>query len=208
VRAKVPLGVAVDAQRWCTGGLTQADICGCFNRAFRGEFLVHMVGGAQEPSYRPAPDRQINKWEERNLHGGAGVLEGTHLVEAQIFCREDFAQSALHEAAHWLIATPGQRRLEDYGHLYIPPPRKPGAQARFYAAELPVQALECWLSRHAGLRFQASADDPDCVLSALANFQQTVEQLATWYDTAVGGLWVPPLASRLADFLEAQRGGR
>ena len=200
--AKAPLPARVSDQHPSADGLSQADICACFNQAFRDEFLVFMAGGALEPSYRPAQERPRRLPERQN---GPGSVESESLAEARICAREDFAPSALHEAAHWLIATPGQRGVEDYGHVYVPPPRKPTAQALFYAAELPVQALECWLSRRAGIRFHASADDPDCLLSALANFQRRVEQLAAWYDTAIGGPWLPPLALRLAALLEASR---
>lgn len=165
-----------DASRGASDGVTQAEVVACFNTAFAAEFGVRMVGGATEPAYLPRTPRRA----------------------AIIYCREDFASSALHEAAHWLVATKSQWAFEDYGQIYVPPPRNPAAQARFYAAELPVQALECWLARRAQIPFHASADDPDSSLPVLRAFQARVEQIAAWLDTPVGALLLPPLAQRLA----------
>ena len=50
--------------------------------------------------------------------------------------------SALHEVAHWCIASAGRRRCRDYGYWYIPPPRDATAQTEFFAVEARVQALE------------------------------------------------------------------
>ena len=168
--------------------LAQSSICACFEAALRAEFEVRMIGGADEPRYLPAQAGQA----------------GCQAREAVIHCRADFAPSALHEAAHWLLASPAQRALEDYGLTYVPPPREPAAQARFYAAELAVQALEAWLSKRAGIAFRASGDDPDTSLATLASFDATVQQIAAWYDTPLGGLFVPATARRFAQRLSAR----
>src|SRR5690606_7554289 len=62
--------------------------------------------------------------------------------------------------AHWLLAAPGRRRRVDYGLWYLPPPRSAADQARFYAAEVPVQALEMLLTAACGRQFHFSADNP------------------------------------------------
>lgn len=96
-----------------------------------------LVGGAQEPFY-------------------AAASQG---YPALIHYREDFAESALHEIAHWSLADSDQRRLPDYGHRYIPPPRSATDQRAFFAAELPVQALERVMACAAGIEFRVSVDD-------------------------------------------------
>lgn len=96
-----------------------------------------IIGGAQEPFY-------------------AAASQGR---PALIHYREDFAESALHEIAHWSLADSDQRRLSDYGHRYVPPPRSLMEQRNFFAAELPVQALERVLACAAGIEFRVSVDD-------------------------------------------------
>lgn len=97
-----------------------------------------LVGGAAEPVYQPP------------AAGCPAVIRYTR----------DYAQSALHEIAHWCLAEPAARGQADYGLVYQPPPREPAAQARFYAAEVPVQALEMLLAAVAGVPFHFSADNP------------------------------------------------
>lgn len=97
------------------------------------------------------------------LMGGAAepvYLPGTADRPAVIRYTLDFAASALHEIAHWCLADAAARRRVDYGLGYEPPPRSAAAQARFYAAEVPVQALELLLCRACGVPFNFSADNP------------------------------------------------
>jgi elongation factor P hydroxylase len=96
-----------------------------------------MIGGAEEPLYLPGQTGQF----------------------AQLFYREDFVASALHEAAHWCIAGAQRRRQVDFGYAYEPPPRTGVAQSKFFAAELKTQALEWRFAEAAGLDFKASADN-------------------------------------------------
>lgn len=121
------------------------EIAGRFNARFgpgsrsvgTGRATV-LLGGAAEPVYLPATaDRP-----------------------AVIRYTLDFAASALHEIAHWCLADAAARRRVDYGLGYEPPPRAAAAQARFYAAEVPVQALELLLCRACGVPFNFSADNP------------------------------------------------
>jgi len=115
-------------------------IARCFNRRFgrcpaSGAVLI---GGAPEPLYLPAtPERP-----------------------AIIRYTRDHAASALHEIAHWSLADTQRRQRLDYGMWYRPPPRSVEDQARFFAAEVPVQALEMLLARATGVDFHVSADNP------------------------------------------------
>ena len=116
--------------------LDHAAIATCFNTAFDAD-RVFLVGGANEPLYEPA----------------------TVCAPARLHYREDFAASALHEAAHWCIAGSARRQLEDFGYAYISPPRSDAAQARFFAAELKTQTLESIFAGCASLEFRPSADN-------------------------------------------------
>lgn len=94
---------------------------------------------------------------------------------ARIHYREDFAQSALHEIAHWSLADHHQRRLPDYGYAYVPPPRSALEQQVFFAAELPVQALERVMAQAAGIEFRVSVDDFNPEFAAMTEqFEQAV----------------------------------
>lgn len=111
-----------------------------------------------------------------------------------LIAREDFAASALHEAAHWCVAGKRRRRLPDYGYTYVPPPRGAAGQAQFFACELRNQATELYLATRAGVDFVASADDPDFCLSALRRFEAQVRELVQrWEDNHT-----PELAPRRA----------
>lgn len=113
-------------------------LAGRFNARFGRPAGVLLIGGAAEPLYRPPREGR----------------------PARIHYAHDHARSVLHEIAHWCLADAGARRREDYGLIYEPPPRCPRAQARFYAAEAPVQALELLLARACGVDFRFSADNP------------------------------------------------
>lgn len=127
-----------------------------FNGSAGRAFDVRLIGGAAEPLYLPARDGR----------------------PAEIHFTRDYAQSALHELAHWCIAGAQRRALTDYGYWYQPPPRKPMDQARFFAAEVRTQGLEYLLAGVAGVRFHVSVDDPgrelggflECVQAAAADW--------------------------------------
>jgi len=118
--------------------LTHAEIAGRFNVRFARDAGVVLIGGAPEPLYLP----------------------GSAERPAIIRYTRDYAQSALHEIAHWCLASEARRTLVDYGMWYQPPPRSPRDQARFYAAEVPVQALEMLLAEACGVAFRFSTDNP------------------------------------------------
>jgi hypothetical protein len=114
------------------------DIADRFNRGAGRRYRTVLVGGAMEPLYLPA---------------APGCF-------AEIHYTRDYAQSALHELAHWCIAGARRRALVDYGYWYQPPPRNPAQRDRFFAVESRVQGLELLLARAAGVRFHVSVDDP------------------------------------------------
>ena len=111
-----------------------------FNECFLESEQTRLVGGAREPWYEPI--------------SAAGEV-------AMLYCRADYLASALHETAHWCLATPAQRALTDFGFSYIAPPRTLAQQRRFFELELPVQSLEAFFSEAAGVEFRVSSDSFD-----------------------------------------------
>ena len=120
-----------------------------FNRCFFASHRVLCLGGAAEPAYLPARDA-----------GGVALLRYMH----------DHPASVLHEVAHWCLAGTARRAHVDYDLRYQAPPRTAQARQAFFRAELPVQALECWFARAAGLTFEVSVDDFDCPAAERAAF--------------------------------------
>lgn len=114
------------------------DIIAIFNRCFLESYNTELILGGDEPIYLPA--------DADNPH---------HRV---IFARGYFA-SALHEIAHWCIAGPKRRLLEDYGYWYEPDGRTAEVQAAFEKVEVKPQAIEWILSASCGFRFQVSCDN-------------------------------------------------
>ncbi len=114
------------------------DIERVFNATFAVSLNTVLVGGADEPFYRPADD-------EDPRH--------------RLFYREDFASSCLHEIAHWLVAGPERRLLPDWGYWYAPDGRNTQQQQQFEQVEVKPQALEWLLHIACGLRFRVSLDN-------------------------------------------------
>ena len=127
-----------------------------FHDCFLAVFNTRLCGGAAEPLYRPS-------------HAGE---------PAKIYYREDFPASALHEAAHWCIAGPRRRGLEDYGYWYVPEGRNARQQAAFERVEVRPQALEWHFSLAAGLNFRISIDNLVGPGSAAAGFRRAVAEQA------------------------------
>lgn len=107
-----------------------------FDALFAETYRTRLRGGAPEPVYLPA------------------ARKGHHLI---VF-KEDFGASALHEVAHWCIAGPRRRQLEDYGYWYESS-RDAARQSQFQSVEARPQALE-WLFSVASARpFRVSFDN-------------------------------------------------
>ncbi len=118
--------------------MNHSTIAARFNSLVGPRYRTILIGGASEPLYVPATQRR----------------------PAIIRYTRDYAQSALHELAHWCVAGVERRALADYGYWYEPPPRLPAAQTRFFDVESRVQGLELLLAQLADARFHVSVDDP------------------------------------------------
>ena len=141
-----------------------ATVVEIFETLFIEHYRVCLIGGAQEPLYRPA--------------SGVDDLN-------RIFYRADYLSSALHEVAHWCIA--GQERLlmQDFGYWYRPDGRSNLEQRQFEEVEIKPQALEWMFSIACGHRFSVSLDNldgsdiDDC--AALQSFKHKIaKQCIEW----------------------------
>ena len=142
----------------------------CFNACFMDQYFTAMVGGALEPSYIPP---------EKNTEG-------------VIYYRENYAASVLHEAAHWCIAGLHRRGLEDFGYIYIPPPRTPLQQQTFLAYELKAQSLEYLFAQACNLEFVASVDNhlagdqAEAIRTFTNQIMLNQKAIALWLGTQAG----------------------
>ncbi|CAM2744350.1 elongation factor P hydroxylase [Vibrio mytili] len=114
------------------------DLITLFNNTFIESFNTKLELGGDEPVYLPA--------NEDNQH---------HRI---IFARGFYA-SALHEIAHWCVAGPERRLLEDFGYWYEPDGRTEEVQAKFEKVEIRPQAYEWILATSAGFPFTVSCDN-------------------------------------------------
>jgi elongation factor P hydroxylase len=114
------------------------DLITIFNDTFLDEFNTKLELGGDEPIYLPA--------DENSPH---------HRI---IFARGFYA-SALHEIAHWCVAGPERRLLEDFGYWYEPDGRTAQVQAEFEKVEIRPQAYEWILANSAGFPFTVSCDN-------------------------------------------------
>lgn len=114
------------------------DLIKVFNQTFFAEFNTKLELGGDEPIYLPA--------DENSDH---------HRI---IFARGFYA-SALHEIAHWCVAGPKRRLLEDFGYWYEPDGRTEQVQAEFEKVEIRPQAYEWILAMSAGFPFSVSCDN-------------------------------------------------
>jgi elongation factor P hydroxylase len=119
-------------------GSTADGIVDVFAACFAVSEKTLLIGGAEEPFYQPEADG-----------------EAFH----RLYFREDFARSALHEAAHWCIAGAARRLLPDFGYWYEADGRNATQQQQFEAVEVRPQALEYFFCKAAGLGFRVSVDN-------------------------------------------------
>ncbi|BBP45654.1 elongation factor P hydroxylase [Thiosulfatimonas sediminis] len=131
-----------------------------FNQTFIPHFNTELVCCQPEPIYLPADQKYPR-----------------HRI---IFANGFFA-SALHEIAHWSLAGPQRRLLEDYGYWYEPDGRSAERQLEFEKVEVKPQALEWIFSQSAGFIFQFSADNLAAGNQASPNFQNAVLQQVQQY---------------------------
>jgi elongation factor P hydroxylase len=123
-------------------GLSEQERLQSIIKIFNGLFINNentvLVGGANEPLYIPSLSP-----------------EKPH----QLFFRENFVSSALHEIAHWCIAGKQRRLQQDFGYWYQPDGRTVDEQAKFESMEVKPQALEWIFSNACGQKFNPSADN-------------------------------------------------
>lgn len=124
-----------------------------FAQVFRENYRTELLGGAPEPFYQPAKER--DGW-------------------ARIYFTRDYFASALHEVAHWCVAGEARRKLADYGYWYAPDGRSAEQQKVFEQVEVVPQALEWIFSVACGVAFRVSADNLDSQLGASMEFRQAV----------------------------------
>ncbi|NOH81955.1 elongation factor P hydroxylase [Vibrio sp. RE86] len=114
------------------------DLIKIFNDTFFDQFNTKLELGGDEPIYLPS--------DESTPH---------HRI---IFARGFYA-SGMHEIAHWCVAGPERRLLEDFGYWYEPDGRTEQVQAEFEKVEIRPQAYEWILSKSAGFPFTVSCDN-------------------------------------------------
>ena len=146
-----------------------------FQQCFTLEFNTQLVCGVDEPLYQPADEKNtINK----------------------IFYREDFFSSALHEVAHWCIASKKRRKLLDFGYWYDGSSRNNDQQARFQSVELVPQAIELLFSQACHYSFEVSVDNFSVPPGDIMIFDREVKEKAKQLSAS-------GLPSRAVIFLQA-----
>lgn len=136
------------------------DLIRIFNQCFEADYNTRLVRGDDEPIYLPAD-------AERTYHA--------------IYFAHGFYSSGLHEIAHWLIAGPQRRLLEDFGYWYEPDGRSAAQQAEFERVEVKPQATEWILADAAGFRFRVSSDNLNGEVTDNSAFKQAVyEQVGAY----------------------------
>lgn len=136
------------------------DLILLFNTLFRDTEETILISGKAEPFYQPKnPDCQLN----------------------QLFFRQDYYSSALHEIAHWCIAGKERRTLPDFGYWYQPDGRLPSEQKLFEQVEAKPQAIEWIFSIAAGSKFYVSADNLSGDTNVTENFKRHIYQYAIHY---------------------------
>lgn len=129
------------------------DLINIFNDCFFQSHHTKLVKGADEPVYIPANHSQP--------------------YHAILFAHGYFS-SALHECAHWFIASPTRRKLEDYGYWYVPDGRSLAQQKAFQLVEIKPQAIEWILSVATGYKFEFSLDNLSGKIADCEEFKKAI----------------------------------
>ncbi len=136
-----------------------------FTQCFGSKFNTVLLGGFEEPFYRPS--------EESG-------------EQAQIYYRADYFASALHEIAHWCIAGEARRQSPDYGYWYSPEGRDSEQQKAFESAEAKPQALEWCFSMACVYNFKISPDNLDMKTGEIrdsSRFKQSILERARYWQS-------------------------
>ena len=114
------------------------DVMTLFDAAFSQSENTRLIKGPGEPEYVPA---------------------GNDCAYHQVIFAHGYFASALHEIAHWCIAGPQRRLLNDYGYWYCPDGRNETQQMQFEQVEVKPQAIEWAFSVVANKTFRVSTDN-------------------------------------------------
>lgn len=114
------------------------DLITLFNSLFELSENTILIAHGSEPLYLPQDENHSKN---------------------RIIFTQDYYSSALHEIAHWCIASQERRKLTDYGYWYNPHRVTIADQYLFEQAEAKPQALEWIFSEAAGIKFNISADN-------------------------------------------------
>jgi elongation factor P hydroxylase len=114
------------------------DLIKLFNHLFEFTENTILIAHGTEPLYLPQDENSSKN---------------------RIIFTHDYYSSALHEIAHWCIASKERRKLNDYGYWYNPHRTTIEDQHLFEYAEAKPQALEWIFSVAAGIKFNISADN-------------------------------------------------
>ncbi len=158
------------------------DLIRLFDELFAEQHNTRLVAGDGEPIYLPADhDCEFNR---------------------VVFAHGYFA-SAMHEVAHWCVAGPTRRQLEDFGYWYRPDGRTSEQQAEFEQMEVKPQAMEWHFMQACGRKFHASADNLSGQAHDDTDFRHAVAKQAR--DYSINGL--PQRAQAWADALQVHFAG-
>ncbi len=156
------------------------DLITLFNRLFATEYNTRLELGGDEPIYLPADAKTPY-----------------HRI---VFARGFYA-SALHEIAHWCVAGPQRRLLEDFGYWYEPDGRSAATQAEFENVEVRPQAYEWLMAVSAGFPFNVSCDNlnGDCEPDRLAFMNRVHQEVVSILEQGIP-VRVARLCSALQNF--------
>lgn len=159
------------------------DFIDIFEQTFYPQYRTRLVKGDNEPVYLPG--------DENN-------------PDNRIIFAHGFYASAMHEVAHWLVAGPARRTLEDFGYWYNPDGRNAKQQAAFEDVEVKPQAIEWALSVAAGFPFNVSCDNLNGAQPDRFAFQRRVHaQVAQYLEKGFPGR-TQRLMKALSEFYQTE----
>jgi elongation factor P hydroxylase len=146
------------------------DLITLFEHCFGQKYHTQLLGGADEPLYEPATDKQ----------------------PALIHFRADYFSSALHEIAHWCIAGSERRKQTDYGYWYVEDGRDEQQQRAFYQAEVKPQALEWYFSVACNYDFSVSVDNLEGLSAGWLDWEQQAREIDNFKQDCVAQIeqWI------------------
>ena len=127
-------------------------ISAIFEAVFFQDYRVCLMGGADEPFYLPIDEKSV---DEKSVDG----KKAEPACVNKLYFTQDYLASALHEIAHWCVASKERLKQKDWGYWYAPDGRNAQQQHAFEQAEYKNQAVEWFFSIACGYRFQVSLDN-------------------------------------------------